>query len=187
MRGLRNVGMALAAVAALGSATASAASAHSFKASSTGELTATQVTSQWFHTAAGAIECNTLKGSGKVTALSSETQVATVEVGECTAFSMPMTFTPIEFEFNANGTVSILNTVTGEVPYYCKVTIPPQSDLGSVTYKDAAGGKLEIEASVDGITSTGKGPACNYGTESKGEYGGTTLAELLGGGSLEWS
>lgn len=187
MRGTRNVGVVLAVVVALGSATTAAASAHSFKASKTGELKATQLSSQLFVTNGGAIECETLKGTGNVTSLISETQVATVEFGSCNAFSIPTTMSPIEFEFNANGTVSILKEVTIKASSYCKVTIPAQTDLSTVTYRNLAGGKLELEPSVRGITSTGSGPACNYGTESKGEYEGMAEVELVGGGTLEWS
>ncbi|MHB1809408.1 MAG: hypothetical protein ACYCU0_08930 [Solirubrobacteraceae bacterium] len=186
MRGLRNVGVALAVIAALGSATAAAASAHSFKASKTGELKAKQTEWQIFQTSGGTIECETLNGTGTVSSLTSETQKATVEFGYCAAFSIPATISPVEFEFNANGTVSILKKVTITASGYCKITIPAQSGLSSVKYIDLSGGKIELEPTVKGITSTGSGVACEYGTEHQGDYGGNSIAELVGG-TLEWS
>lgn len=186
VRGIKQAGVMLAAIAVLGSATPAVASAHSFKASKTGELKATQASGQVFVTSAGSIECETLKGTGTVSALTTETQKATVEFGGCFAFGYPTTITPVEFEFNANGTVSILKAVTVKASANCKIAIPAQSKLSSVKYINLTGGKLEIEALVNGITSTGSGTACNYGTESKGSYDGLADVELVGG-TLEWS
>jgi hypothetical protein len=176
----------LAAIAVLGCATTAAASAHSFIASKTGELKATQTEEQLFATAAGTVECEIMKGTGTVTSLTSETQKATVEFSECYAFGVPTTITPVEFEFNANGTVSILKAVTIKASASCKISIPAQSKLSTINYINVTGGKIEIEPIVKGITSNGTGAACTYSTESKGAYQGDSIAELVGG-SLEWS
>lgn len=186
MRGIRYVGVALVATVALGSATAAGASAHTFTASKTGEIKAKQLTSQIFATAAGNIECETLTGTGAVSALTEEVQKATVKYGGCFAFGIATTISPIEFEFNANGTASILKQVTVKASAFCTITIPAQSKLSTVTYVNLTGGKIELEPEIDGITSTGTGDACAYGTESKGQYEGRTEVELVGG-TLTWA
>lgn len=185
MRGTRYVGTAFVVVAMVLGSTSADASAHTFKASQKGELKVKQMQEQLFTTAAGTIECEELTGKGTVNVLETEVQTATIEYKECYAFGIEAIVSPVEYEFNANGTVSILKAVTIKASAFCTIKIPAQSKLSSVRYINLTGGKLELEPDVLGITSTGSGSGCGYGTESDGSYAGRSEVELVGG-TLEW-
>lgn len=92
---------------------------------------------------------------------------------------------PWNISSTPNGTVSILKSATIKAGAFCNISIPAQSKLSSVKYINLTGGKLELEPNVAGITSTGSGAGCGYGTESNGTYAGHSEVELVGG-TLQW-
>jgi hypothetical protein len=183
------VWLALAAVLALSAVAVASASAHEFVASKEGTLKGTNNSEiHKFTTAAGTVECLKATGSGKVKGLKFKTQKVKVAYGECTTSSgtISATVSEAEFEFNAEGTVTVLNTIKSESDG-CTVTVGPtgNSGLKSVTYENKSG-KVNLKSNVGGITySASSGCAGGEKTGTAGEYVGNEETELVSG-TLEW-
>jgi hypothetical protein len=139
-----------------------------------------------FTTAAGKVECTTLSVLNASTVLGALTLKATVDYSGCTAFTFPATITPAEYEFNADGTATILKEIkinaTG-----CEVKVPVagNANLSTIAYKNNGTGVL-VEPNVKGITSSGTGFACTYASENKGTYVGNSHVTAASG-SVSWS
>jgi len=186
MKRIKFVGLALVAVCAISVVAAAGASAHNFTASEVGALTGKSLQTQRFHTSAGNVECTALKATG-TSALKSLTQEASVSYTGCTAFGLAAKVSTVKYLFNADGTASVLNTVTITATA-CTVTVPSSKNqnLGLLKYK-TVGKLVELEPTVKGITSTGTGAACTYAEESNGTYGGNSNVGLANGtGSVGW-
>jgi hypothetical protein len=193
MRTLKIIGVAVLAACALSVAVVAQASASTFLASAVGALILdNQINTHLFKTDGGVVEC--LKGTshGKTTALSALTQVETVNYASCKAFGSGVTISPAQYEFSADNTVSVLNTITvTSVSGACTVQVSPfnNQNLGKVLYlADPSNSKaLNIKAEVSGISYLSSGGICGPTGELKdGTYNGESLAFLDGGGTLGW-
>ena len=185
MKIMRIAGLALLAVCVT-SITAATAGAHEFKSTEMGTLTSKVLQTQKFHTAAGNVECTALHLTSGTAALLSETQTATVAYTGCKAFGLAANVSPAQYEFNANGTVKLLGTVTITATE-CTVTVPSakNTSLSTIVYKNS-GKSIVLEPTVKNITSSGVGKACTYAEESAGTYSGNSIVGLTGAGTLEW-
>lgn len=171
------------AALALAVVSASGASAATFTASATGTLKGAQENTQVFTPGSfGSVECKLASVSGPIESTEALTQKANVKYTECTAFGAKATVSEAHYLFHANGEVDVLSSVVIEVPsLFCKNTVPAQSGLKSVTYKNLEGGKITVEANVTGIKSEGSG-TCAGGTS--GTYRGNTIVERAEGGTV---
>jgi hypothetical protein len=186
------VAVSLVSMIATTGASASEFAFSTFPAKLSGEGTTTQV----FKASEGssAVECEKLLASGEVTKEGGEEQDITMYYSGCEAFGERATVTEASYEFDANGSVSVLRTITIDVPELdCTITMSPQVGLKTVTYKND-GNDLLIQANVkgndikgfNGITDTvaggGKHEECGKdGTNTDGTYVGDVKVELLGG------
>lgn len=175
------VAIAIAAVLAFGIATAASASAKSFLASAKEKLLSTKVAKQVFTTEAGTSEC----GKAAITAGESSTtetteQTATIQYEECRSFGfVETTFSPVEYDFEADGEVEILKTISIKA-IGCEISVPPQS-VNSIDYQ-TAGSNLLLEPLVTGILYTATGSTCAKTGEFKnGTYKGHSEAMIAGG------
>lgn len=162
------------------------ASAHEFVASKAGTTKDKQLTVQKFKTSAGVFECKKESSEGSVVSGSQKTTTEKIKYTECTAFGFGVKVSEAEFEFNAEGTVTIKKLVTMEVPLAeCNVTLPTtgNSNLKSVTYKNNSG-KVEVKSLYKSMTYGATGGSCGE-PGTNGEYTGNSEVELVGG-TLEW-
>ncbi len=187
MQRIKLVGLALVAVCAIGVTSVASAGASNFLASATGALTGKALQNQKFVTKAGEVVCTTIAVSGTVKTTKATTQVATVNYTGCKAFGLAATITPAEYEFNANGSVKILNNIIiTATACEVKVLAANNTSLNTVKYVNNGGGQLGINPAVKGITSEGVGAGCTYALESKGTYEGNSDSGLKAGGTLSW-
>jgi hypothetical protein len=184
MKRIKFVGLALVAVCAVSVVVASSAGAHVFEASKAGLILGKALATQKFLTHAGLIECTSLTAHGTVTSLKTLKQVAIISYSGCKAFGIAAKVSPAEYEFNADGSVVVLKTITVTATG-CTVTVPGGQTLSTLTYTNKPAGEIEIVPNVTGITSSGVGAACEYASESVGTYTGASLTQL-DGGSLTW-
>lgn len=185
MKRIRVVGLAVVAICAMSAMAAASAVAHEFNATEMGNITSKSLQTQVFHTAAGNVECTAVKVVEGVAVLKSATQTATVQYEKCKAFGLTATVSPAKYEFQANGSVKLLGSITIKATE-CLVTVPTGQVVGPVSFRN--NGKLvEIVPSVKNITSSGTGTACSYASESVGTYVGTSSVGMASGvGTVEW-
>lgn len=186
MKRTRIVGLCLVAVFALSAVAAASASAHEFVASKEGTVLDHGLNTHKFKTSVGTVECKKVSSEGKAKSGKQETLTEKVTYSECELtepFKGSATVSVAEYQFNANETVSVLNTITVKTSL-CTITVGPQSKLSSVKYKNLTGGKVEVNAGVKAIEYKTSG-LCGSKTEKTGEYTGLAEAELSGG-TLEW-
>jgi hypothetical protein len=166
------------------SAVSVSANGHEFVVSKTGKTKSKGTNTQVFKTGAGTIECKTVTGSGEIKELKSVTHKEVLTYGGCTGFGVSITVTPADFEFNANGSARLENTVeVSSGSLSCEVLIEPQT-LESITYSNSSG-KVMAAATVTKIHSTGTGGVCG-GKNTEGSYTGSIQGELEGSGTAEW-
>lgn len=190
---IRALVLSLVAAFAFSAVAVAAASAHEFEATKTGPATDVQTSTQVFkdEPKAVAVECKKLKSTETIESLKTKTQKAKVKYEECTAFGFPASISEAAYNFNAEGSVTIENTITIEVPLAgCKVTVGPtgNSALKTITYENKTGGKLEVKSNVSKIVSkvTGGGGLCGKEGELKeGTYTGNALVTPASG-ELKW-
>jgi hypothetical protein len=184
MKRIKFVGLALVAVCAMSASMAASAGASSFLSTvASGALTGKLVSLQKFNTKAGQVECSALTVSGSVITTKATIQAATVNYTGCKAFGLAATITPASYEFNANGGVTVVKTITIKATG-CTVIVPGGQKLGTVKYANS-GSEIELTPNVTGITSEGVGAACTYASESKGTYEGKSKTAVVGG-TLKW-
>lgn len=180
-------GKALVAALAFGALVAASASAHEFVASKAGATKGKQVTVQLFQTNGGIFECKKETSEGTVVSGSQKIAIQKFKYTECAAFGFGVNVSETEFEFNAEGTVAIKKLVKMEVPLAgCEVTLPTTGNgaLKAATYKNLAGGKLEVKSLLKSMTYGATGGSCGEPGKN-GEYTGNAEVELPGG-TLEW-
>jgi hypothetical protein len=202
MQRLKVIVLALVAVFAISAVASATASAHEFVASKEGNLTGKALNTHKFKTSAGTVECEIAKASGTVVApLIKETQLGKVKYEKChvTFIGNPAAEVApeVEYEFFAGETkehplvtpwVTLKNNITITIPSAgCKIEVNSagNSELKSVSYANLAGGKLEIKATVKGITYKGTGGLCGNKEEKNGEYTGNEEVGLEAG-TIEW-
>ncbi|HEX5852326.1 MAG TPA: hypothetical protein VFY36_04480 [Solirubrobacteraceae bacterium] len=162
------------------------AGAHEFLASSTGKLTSKLLTTVVLKNIAGNMECKGASlAEGAVATTKSTFLVSTVQFEKCTAFGLLMTMSPARIRSTADGSVSLLKTVTTKA-ISCQVTIPSNKNqnLNTVKYRNT-NKQIEKLATVSKITSVGIGAACAYAEESTGVLTGNALVGLIGG-AIDW-
>jgi hypothetical protein len=177
----------LIAVIALVALSATSASAHEFVASKAGTVKGKQVTVQKFETSSGIFECKKDTAEGSVVSGSQGTVIVKVQFLECAYFGFGMEASVAEFELSAEGTATLKKLVTMEVPLAgCEITFPTagNSNMKTVTYKNLAGGKLEIKSLFKGMTYGATGGGCGEPGKN-GAFNGASEVELPSG-TLEW-
>ncbi|MHB8242701.1 MAG: hypothetical protein ACYDHN_12020 [Solirubrobacteraceae bacterium] len=186
------MGLALIALFAFGVTAAASASAHEFVATPVGgTLEDHSTTNQVFKVNAGETVCEKATSTGKITSEKAEKQLVKVTYSGCKAFGQPVKITEAEYEFNANGSVAVKNTITITVEglgFGCTVKVGPTKNekLEKITYKNSGTKKLITETNVSGITYTTSGGFCSTGG-SNGTYTGSAESEVnKGAGSAQW-
>jgi hypothetical protein len=178
----------LAALAIVGtSAVSVSASGHEFVANKTGKTKGKQTNAQVFKTSAGTLECANVSSTGEVTALKSAVHKETLTYSGCSAFGYPkVKITAVNFEYNANGSAKLENTVTiTPEGSGCKITIPAQT-VEEVAYSNEPAGQITATANALNIHSKGNGGGvCGTGENTEGSYSGSIDAELEHG-TVEW-
>lgn len=174
----------LAAFAIAGvSAVAVSASGHEFIVSKTGKTKSKQLDAQILKTGAGTIECSTVTGTGEMKELKSVTHKEVLTYSGCSGFGVAITVSPADFEFNANGSAKLENTVeVSSESLGCEVLIEPQT-LEDISYTNASG-KVTAAADVTNVHSKGTGGDCG-GKNTEGTYMGSIQAEAASG-TVEW-
>jgi hypothetical protein len=185
MQSIRRVGLVLltASVLIAGSAVAVSASGGEFVSSTTGKTKSKQSDAQVFKTGAGTIECSKVTGTGEVKEGKTTTHKEVLTYSGCEGFGTVLSVSAADFEYNANGSAKLENTVTvSSESLGCNVQIEPQT-LESIGYSSSSG-KVTAEANVSKIHSKGSGGECG-GNNTEGSYTGNIKAEIEGG-TLEW-
>jgi hypothetical protein len=184
---MKHVRIMAALVLALSAAPAAAATAHEFNATAMGKLTLKATGIARFKNIAGLVECKQQKLASGDAVLASKTLQLTIEYSGCTAFGLAATISPGRYELNAEGSSSLLNTVTAKA-LACVVTFPSAKNKGLGTVKYVQTGKeIELVQGLSGITSSGVGAACSFAEESKGLFTDVSLLGFASGaGSVEW-
>jgi hypothetical protein len=186
--------VALLAVFALSAVGVAQASAHEFNASVAGTLESKQSSAQVFRYYYGLFECRTgTTGTAKVIKGSQKTIKETVQYGGC-AFGggYLLKVSPAEWEFNAEGTITLLKPFTFTLAKHptnseCTITFEPAkngSEEHFALYKNLAGGKLATEYGTENVNSTGSGGECGEGTTRATVFG--HLESSLPSGTLTW-
>lgn len=186
MKRISQSGLALVVVCALGAAFATSAMAHSFSATAMSSVKASADATNVFTTAAGKVECTKLSVTSGSTVLNALTLTATVQYTGCTAFGLSATISPAQYEFNADGTATILKEITIKATL-CEVKVPTagNSGLKTIAYKQNGASAVLVEPNVTGITSSGTGTACKYASENKGTYTGNSHVTAASG-NVTW-
>jgi hypothetical protein len=200
---IKTTGVALAVVFALSALTATAASAHTFEYSKTGNLLGKQTGNQVFKFpvigAGFAVTCtkDTLKGLINTVPPLRELTM-TDEYAGCTGNGevTEAAVSSTEYDFLAEpgpttAEVKILKGFTVKFTegglFECVVTIPAQGPLKTIEYVNISGQKIEIKAKVTKIKSSASGSTCfhTYTNNETGELTANNLVELVGG-SLDY-
>jgi hypothetical protein len=183
MRIVKRLGLVLVAVCAFSAlAVSSASAAPTFLAHPPGGLLLASVTAgskQVLKTAGGNIECTTLKllppGDTAPATLQALRILVVIDYEKCTAFGLAAVVHPVHYLIDANGLVTLVNTVLVTAPS-CTVTVPAEKNqsLNSVLFhNNPANRGILLLAHVSGVTSVGVGAACTYAEESNGIATGT--------------
>lgn len=118
-------------------ATASARVAHVFTSNTTPAATRGPGEGvQQFTLTPFTIDCNEAHGVGQITGSPTQTLFNEVKYTKCTTFTLPVKFvTPIDYEYNAEGYATIVNTAALELSVggiRCKLNIPDQTIPGEL-------------------------------------------------------
>jgi hypothetical protein len=191
-------GLAIAAMLVLG-VFAGSAEAHLFLWSGAvpSLVLALSENTQIFQAEAGGAEvkCTMAKFHGKIVSARSLTQVLTGLYTGCVGpLSAPATVTGVEYEFNADETVSVINKIiTISIPAAgCEIVVGPQSNLHAVKYTldpNSGDKALLVNANAVSISNTIKGGGGLCGAEghhTNGTDSGLALVFVDAGGILIW-
>jgi len=210
MTRLRIVGLALVAIFALAAVSASAASAHTFKAKPTKKvfpvgIQGSATTTQTFTSGFGKVECTKAAATGSASKEAEETTKQVVDYTGCTS-TLGAVAEPIEahYLFAANGTENaekrLEEVVTVEKPITisftgagCSIKIfatgeEGQKKLGGIKYENnAAKTELTVNSKTTKIKEKGSGGLCVFGG-TEGTYTGSVKGKFAGGetGELFW-
>jgi hypothetical protein len=183
MRNLMNLCALAITVLALSAIGATSASASGFTFSATGSLVGKALNAQVWKFNGGTVECNTAATTGTVNSTSTGEQLATVNYGSCTAFSLNVVeFSAVEYRLTASGQLDILNTFTIKV-LGCTVTVGPQQRSAVSFENNSSTGKIIEKANLSAITYTTNGGVCGS-SGSNGTYTGNDEIEREGGGNV---
>jgi hypothetical protein len=184
---MKHVRIVTSLVLALSAAPATLATAHEFNATAMGKLTLKAAGIARFRNVAGLVECKQQKLALGDAPLASKTLQLTIEYSGCSAFGLAATLSPGRYELNAEGSASLLNTVTAKA-LSCLVTFPSTKNKNLSTVKYVQTGKeVELVQGLTKITASGVGAACLFAEESNGLFTDVSLISLANGmGSVEW-
>jgi hypothetical protein len=184
--------VAVTCVAALALAVVSAAGAQAaarFTASAAGKtIKGVQNGDQTFtaSSSAPAVICHKAATEGTTTGTEATSQEVTVHYTEChvaTIGSPSATVSKATYDLAASGSVTITEPIEIAVSALgCHTTVEAQT-VGSASYDNLSGGKIEQTSAVTGIHSTSSGGLCPSGTT--GTYSGNNIVELPGG-TISW-
>jgi hypothetical protein len=178
----------LAAAIAAFAVSAAPALAHEFVAKqSKGTVQDKNIGPHVFETSTGTIECKEESSKSIVQAKQSKVTKEAVLYGDCKAYGEIAEVSQAKYGFGAEGNMVLENNVIVTIPATCDVTLPSAENqqLNKVSYNNVQGGRMELKIAVIGLTSIGKGGICGA-TDHFGKYKGTSLVELVQGGTLEW-
>jgi hypothetical protein len=186
MNRIRISGLAILAALALGVVGVASASAHEFIAKPVkGKVEGVQKGNQVFTLNAGKITCTKLTATGEVMAEISKQTKENFKYSGCLAFGFEAKVSEVKFEFNAEGTVKLENTVTIEVPSAgCHVTLAPAGNeaLSTITYANKGATELEVSAAAKNIHYEASGGTCGAKSkETNGEYNGKSVVKVKEG------
>lgn len=179
--------MIVAMLAAVATA-APGAGAHEFSATAMGKLTIKTTASATFTTNAGRFECSGQHATEGEAALSSASEILTIQYTGCTLLGLPLTISPAKWSFSAEGDVSLLRDVSLKTTG-CEMvwSSAGSQSLKTVKYAMVTGKAVQVTLGISGLTSSGSGSFCNYASESNGLYSGSfSMALASGVGSVEW-
>lgn len=163
------------------------ADAHIFLASSTGKLTVKLLSHPTYTTASGTVECQAASlVEGEVKTTKSLTLTSTIQFEKCIAFGLNSTVTPAKVRSTAEGSVSLLKSVTVTLAGAgCTVTFPStkNQNLNTIKYKNT-NKQIEKLARISRVNSQGSGGLCG-GEETNGRFEGDALVGLIGG-TIDW-
>jgi hypothetical protein len=146
---------------------------------------------QKFVTVAGSIECTVTKliapGDVAPVTLRSLSILLVVSYSGCKAFGLILTLHPFRYRIDANGLVTLENTVLGLAGAgTCTITMPAGQNLHRFLFTNNATTRgILITNELTGFTSSGSGPSCSYSEESNGVWTGTWHI-VMHGGTLRW-
>lgn len=177
---IKVLGLAVVAVFALSAVGASAASAATFQSeATTTNLTGTQTGNHVFNAAGAKITCKKASFTGQ----QSGTSVSEVTLGaaysECSFlfFNVNVNMNGCSYRFHANGETDVVGASCGGITYEgagCKVVVPAQTGLNSVSYATAGSGSsrtINVKPNVTGIKYTSSGLCPENGTNlTNGKY-----------------
>jgi hypothetical protein len=180
-------GLVALAVLALGIVGVASASAHEFIAKPVnGKIEGVQKGNHVFTLNAGKITCTKLTATGEVMAEVSAVTKENIKYSGCLAFGFEAKVSEVKFEFDAEGTVKLENTVTIEVPEAgCHITLAPAGNekLSTITYANKGTTELEVSVAAEGIHYEASGGSCGTkgAKETNGEYNGKSVAKVKEG------
>jgi hypothetical protein len=203
-----------AAVGVLGVGAASA-SASEFEATPGGVTHGTSVTkNEVFHVYPMTVTCPRAETKGSVASGKSETFTSEVKYSACTAFSgqLKVAVTPGHFEYNANGTVAITESIKiTPTVLKCHYEIPAQASFSkeSIFFSNVLSfankkfpngqGKVQVESALQGMEYTAVGWPCTgpknpsevvegkelEETGNEGQFSGK-IEETMTNGNFTW-
>lgn len=190
---IKVLGLAVVAVFALTAVGASAASAAEFhsQAEST-SLTGTQTGNHVFNAAGAKITCKKASFTGTQTGKNATSVTMGATYGECSFlfFSVSVNMNGCSYVFHANGQTDVVGEACKGITYEgagCKVVVPAQTGLNSVSYANSGTGSTEsinVSPNVTGIKYTSSGLCPENGTNltnGKYESGPTNVVGKSGG------
>ncbi len=175
-----------AAVLAACAASAAPAMAHEFVASQNKGVIQDKGGKQVFETGLVTIQCEAETSTGVVQVKHAASNKEAVLYTGCTfGGTAAAEVSQAKYEFKAEGTVALENEVKIKVQKVeCEVKIPSvgNQNLGTVSYTNSQqSGTIEINAKVEGITSTlsGTGSTCPKGETKTAKYKGASTVFFL--------
>ena len=199
IRKLKLLGLALVAVLAMTAMVASAASAAAFTSSAnTTNLTASQETKHNLRVTNGEWSCGSLEFTGHMASNTVTEVEITPKYTECHTFFAAVTVAAkvtgfghyegeaksCAYKVDADGTIDLVCAAGKEVTIdaaTCIVHIPPQNNLGIVTYQDL-GNNLKATINITGITTNHtKGFGCLLTSGGHASTGSLTGSSLVSG------
>jgi hypothetical protein len=210
-RKLKTLGLALIAVfamSAVASATASAVGPEFHSGATSGTVKGTNVGEETFTVTAGTVKCSSATYTGTYSASTVTSQIVTPAYSGCVAFGFvntPIDVNGCQFRFNQPtepskgdyvSTVDIINcTKPMEVTAAnCTVTIGNQAGLSGVTWDNvttATPSHLTATTNISGIKYTqdpkGEFLPCNSSTDTNGTYVGTNTVKAFNGSGTQVS
>jgi hypothetical protein len=185
---MRALCIPLVALLALAAALAPSASAHEFVTSTTGRVRVRSITPQIFEAGGVVVECTgALETINLTTPLKSETlDVPELGYGGCTEGGQPVTVSDGDYQFKANGTVSLEQALTITVnDAECTIVFSAAANkaLEGVSFANVSP-DLHLVQELTTLDYTGSGGVCETGGE--GTLAGALILEFIDGGTIEW-